>query len=88
MAKLGTMLTPQDEMIEAFEKFLCKLYAPSTTLDIVKKLRWLYFSDVRQQNLKVFLQLRAYFMQGSSLSSQSDNGMEQCCCGQSLDTVS
>ena len=31
MAKLGTMLTPQDETIEAFEKFLCKLQAQPLT---------------------------------------------------------
>ena len=43
MPKLGTMLTLQGETIEAFEKFLCKLYAPSTTLDTVKELSWLLF---------------------------------------------
>ena len=40
MAKLGTTPKPSDSTVAAFEKLVCKIYAPKTSLTKVKDLRW------------------------------------------------
>ena len=53
MAKLGTTLKPSDDTIAAFEKFVCKIYAPKTSLTTVKELRWFLFRRRQAESEKL-----------------------------------
>lgn len=53
IARLGTTTALPEEVMEAVEKFVCKLYAPKTSLTSVKELRWWLFRKKQAQSEKL-----------------------------------
>ena len=53
MAMLGTTPKPSDSTIAAFEKLVCKIYAPKTSLTKVKDLRWFLFRRRQAESEKL-----------------------------------
>ena len=49
LAKLGTEENPEEETVDAVERFVCQLYLPKTSISTVKELRWLLFKKKQAQ---------------------------------------